>query len=96
MRGLACWMERSDGSRGAADLDAVLAGFLPGEYMVDLAALLGVVGFFACLSGLALDGSAAACSSRASPFAGLRRRRRRRLAVPSPVAVADDATEALA
>ena len=86
-------MERSDGSRGAAGLDAVLAGFLPGEYMVDLAALLGAAGFFACLSGLVLDGSAVACSSRASPPAGLRRRRRRRLAAPSPVAVADDPAE---
>ena len=87
-------MERSDGSRGTAGLGAVLAGFLFGEGVVDLAALLGAAGFFACLSGLALDGSAAACSSRASPFAGLRRRRRRRLAVPSPVAVADAAAEA--
>ena len=86
-------MERSDGSRGAADLDAVLAGFLFGEGVVDLAALLGVAGFFACLSGLVLDGSAADCSSRVSPFAGLRRRRRRRLAAPSPVTVADDPAE---
>ena len=86
-------MERSDGSRGAAELEAVLAGFLPGEGVAGLAALLGVAGFFVRLSGLVLDGSAAACSSRASPPAGLRRRRRRRLAVPSPVAVADDAAE---
>ena len=86
-------MERSDGSCGAAGLGAVLAGFLFGEGVVDLAALLGAAGFFACLSGLVLDGSAAACSSRVSPPAGLRRRRRRRLAVPSPVVAADGAAE---
>ena len=86
-------MERSDGSCGTAGLDAVLAGFLPGEGVAGLAALLGAAGFFACLSGLVLDGSAADCSSRVSPFAGLRRRRRRRLAAPSPVAVADGAAE---
>ena len=82
-------MERSDGSRGPADLGVVLAGFLPGEGVAGLAALLGVTGFFICL----LDCPVVVCSSRASPLAGLRRRRRRRLAVPSLVVAADDAAE---